>query len=73
MGMNQINLSKTWCQKNGIAVLTSKNQESQWSKLMNEGTDTETHHVEQYVTDELAENIKTVYKHVSKQFAQKFE
>ena len=31
MGMNQINLSKTWCQKNGIAVLTSKNQESQKS------------------------------------------
>ena len=55
------------------STLGSKNQESQWSKLMNEGTDTETHHVEKYVTDELAENIKTVYKHVSKQFAQKFE
>ena len=54
------------------STLGSKNQESQWSKLMNEvGADDS--NAEKYVTDELAEHIKTVYKHVSKQFAQKFE
>ena len=56
------------------STLGSKNQESQWSKLMNEVTDADTSHVaEKYVTDSLAENIKTIYKHVSKQFAQRFE
>lgn len=54
------------------STLGSKNQESQWSKLMNE-TSTDDTNAEKYVTDEVAENIKTVYKHVSKQFAQKFE
>ena len=54
------------------STLGSKNQESQWSKLMNE-TGTDDTNAEKYVTDEVAENIKTVYKHVSKQFAQKFE
>ncbi|SHK58721.1 hypothetical protein [Fibrobacter sp. UWB12] len=54
------------------STLGSKNQESQWSKLMNE-TGTDDSEAEKYVTDELAEHIKTVYKHVSKQFAQKFE
>lgn len=54
------------------STLGSKNQESQWSKLMNE-TGADDSNAEKYVTDELAEHIKTVYKHVSKQFAQKFE
>ena len=54
------------------STLGSKNQESQWSKLMNE-TGSDDANAEKYVTDELAEHIKTVYKHVSKQFAQKFE
>ena len=54
------------------STLGSKNQESQWSKLMNETSSDDTN-AEKYVTDEVAENIKTVYKHVSKQFAQKFE
>ena len=55
------------------ATLGSKNQESQWAKLMNEGLDSEKSSTEKYVTDELAQNIKTVYKHVSRQFSQKFE
>ena len=54
------------------STLGSKNQESQWSKLMNE-TGSDDANAEKYVTDELAEHIKTVYKHVSKQFAEKFE
>ena len=54
------------------STLGSKNQESQWSKLMNE-TGPDDAGAEKYVTDELAEHIKTVYKHVSKQFAEKFE
>ena len=54
------------------STLGSKNQESQWSKLMNETSSDDTN-AEKYVTDEVAKNIKTVYKHVSKQFAQKFE
>jgi hypothetical protein len=54
------------------STLGSKNQESQWSKLMNEaGADDGK--AEKYVTDELAKHIKAVYKHVSKLFAQKFE
>lgn len=55
------------------STLGSKNQESQWSKLMNEGTDGDKRNNEKYVTDELAKNIKTVYNHVSRQFSQKFE
>ncbi len=54
------------------STLGSKNQESQWSKLMNEAA-TEDSNDEKYVTDELAKHVKAVYKHVSKQFAQKFE
>jgi hypothetical protein len=54
------------------STLGSKNQESQWLKLMNEaGTDDGK--TEKYVTDELATHIKAVYKKVSKLFAQKFE
>ncbi len=54
------------------STLGSKNQESQWSKLMNE-TGTDDSNEEKYVTDELAEHIKVVYKYVSKFFTQKFE
>jgi len=54
------------------STLGSKNQESQWMKLMNE-TATEDPNAEKYVTDELAEHIKTVFKHVGKLFAQKFD
>jgi hypothetical protein len=54
------------------STLGSKNQESQWMKLMNE-TATEDSNAEKYVTDELAEHIKTVFKHVGKLFAQKFD
>jgi hypothetical protein len=54
------------------ATLGSKNQESQWSKLMNE-TGTDDSNEEKYVTDELAEHIKIVYRHVSRIFAKKFE
>ena len=54
------------------STLGSKNQESQWLKLMNEaGSDDG--NAEKYVTDELATHIKAVYKKVSKLFAQKFE
>ena len=54
------------------STLGSKNQESQWMKLMNEaGADDGK--AEKYVTDELAVHIKAVYKQVSKLFAQKFE
>ena len=55
-----------------LSTLGSKNQESQWSKLMNE-TGTEDANAEKYVTDELAEHIKIVYEHVSRLFFQKFE
>ena len=54
------------------ATLGSKNQESQWMKLMNEAGSEEGKD-EMYVTDELAKHIKAVYKKVSKLFAQKFE
>ncbi len=54
------------------STLGSKNQESQWLKLMNEGGSDDAH-AEKYVTDELAERIKNVYKKVSKLFSQKFE
>ena len=54
------------------STLGSKNQESQWMKLMNEaGADDGG--AENYVTDELAKHVKAVYKKVSKLFAQKFE
>ena len=56
------------------STLGSKNQESQWSKLLNEVSDADKSHVaEKYVTDELAQNIKKIYQHVSKIFAQRFE
>ena len=54
------------------ATLGSKNQESQWMKLMNEAA-ADDGKAEKYVTDELAAHIKAVYKKVCKQFAQKFE
>ncbi len=55
------------------STLGSKNQESQWCKLMNECSDTDKPNCQKYVTDALAKNIKTVYKHVSRKFTQKFE
>jgi hypothetical protein len=55
-----------------LSTLGSKNQEGQWSKLMNE-TGTDDVNAEKYVTDELAEHIKIVYRHVSRIFAKKFE
>ena len=55
------------------STLGSKNQESQWIKLMNEGSDSDQPHNKKYVTDELAANIKSVYAQVSRQFSQKFE
>ena len=55
-----------------LSTLGSKNQEGQWSKLMNE-TGTDDANAEKYVTDELAEHVKIVYEHVSRVFAQKFE
>ena len=54
------------------ATLGSKNQESQWMKLMNEAA-ADDGKAEKYVTDELAAHIKAVYKKVCKLFAQKFE
>jgi len=54
------------------STLGSKNQESQWMKLMNE-TATDDPNAEKYVTDGLAEHIKTVFKHVGKLFAQKYD
>ncbi|WP_290761968.1 hypothetical protein [Fibrobacter sp. UBA4297] len=54
------------------STLGSKNQENQWSKLMNEVA-SDDGKTEKYVTDELAEHVKAVYKKVSKLFAQKFE
>jgi hypothetical protein len=55
------------------STLGSKNQESQWSKLMNEESDADQPKNRKYVTDELAANIKTVFKNVSRRFSQKFE
>ena len=40
---------------------------------MNEGSDADGSHAEKYVSDDVAENLKTIYKHVSKQFVKKFE
>jgi hypothetical protein len=54
------------------STLGSKNQESQWMKLMNEAV-AEDGKAEKYVTDELAKHVKAVYKKVSRLFAQKFE
>ena len=55
-----------------LSTFGSKNQEGQWSKLMNE-TGTDDVNAEKYVTDELAEHIKIIYEHVSRMFAQKLE